>query len=77
MLVQVGEVVESVAPGDVEVQTGDPSHTLVWGAGLQANPVVRLLGLELQRGNRIPVGPDLSIAGHPEVFGGRGYRLDH
>ena len=44
------------------------AHTLVWGAGLQANPIVQSLGLELQRGNRIPVGPDLAIEGHPEVF---------
>ena len=26
------------------------------------------LGVELQRGNRVPVGLDLSVEGHPEVF---------
>ncbi len=26
------------------------------------------LGLELKRGNRIAVGPDLTIPGHPEVY---------
>ena len=26
------------------------------------------LGIPLQKGERIPVGPDLSIEGHPEVF---------
>ena len=39
------------------------AHTLVWGAGLQANPLATSLGLELQRGNRVAVGDDLSIAG--------------
>jgi NADH dehydrogenase len=45
-----------------------PAHTLVWGAGLQASPLADALGLELQHGNRVPVEPDLSVAGHPEVF---------
>jgi NADH dehydrogenase len=44
------------------------AHTLVWGAGLQGNPLVQMLGVPLEKGNRIPVGPDLSIEGHPEVF---------
>jgi NADH dehydrogenase len=68
--VYTGEIVESVTPTRVRLKSGQviPAHTLVWGAGLQANPVVELLGLELQKGNRIPVQPDLSVAGHPEVF---------
>ena len=40
----------------------------MWGAGLQAHPIARTLGLELERGDRIPVGPDLTIDGHPEAF---------
>ena len=44
------------------------AHTLVWGAGLQGNALVRSLGLELQHGNRIAVSPDLTLAGRPEVF---------
>ena len=44
------------------------AHTLIWGAGLQANSIAASLGLELEKGNRIPVGPDLTVAGHPEVF---------
>jgi NADH dehydrogenase len=44
------------------------AHTLVWGAGLQANPLAGSLGLELQKGNRIFAEPDLSVRGHPEVF---------
>jgi NADH dehydrogenase len=44
------------------------AHTLVWGAGLQGNPLVQSLGLELQRGNRIAVGPDLTLPDHPEIY---------
>jgi NADH:ubiquinone reductase (H+-translocating) len=66
----LGEIVESVEPTRVTLKSGKvlEAHTLVWGAGLQANPIAGALGLELQRGNRISAEPDLSIAGHPEVF---------
>ena len=68
--VQTGEIVESVTPMRVTLKSGAviPAHTLIWGAGLQANALVKSLGIELEKGNRIPVEPDLSIAGHPEVF---------
>ena len=65
-----GQVVESVTATRVTLKSGRviPAHTLVWGAGLQANSLVRSLGLELQKANRIPVQPDLSVTGYPEVF---------
>ena len=64
------DVVASVEPTRVHLRSGTvlKAHTLIWGAGLQAHPIATSLGLELQRGDRIPVGPDLSVAGHPEVF---------
>jgi NADH dehydrogenase len=65
-----GEVVSAIAPTRVTLKSGDElkAHTLVWGAGLQANPIAKSLGVELERADRIPVAPDLSVAGHPEVF---------
>ena len=68
--VLLGEIVESVEPTRVTLKSGTvlEAHTLVWGAGLQANPIATALGLELERGNRIAAEPDLSIDGHPEVF---------
>jgi NADH dehydrogenase len=68
--VVLGEIVESIEPTRVTLKSGKviEAHTLVWGAGLQANPIASGLGLELERGNRITSEPDLSIAGHPEVF---------
>jgi NADH:ubiquinone reductase (H+-translocating) len=68
--VLLGEVVAQIEPTRVTLKSGTviPAHTLVWGAGLQASPLADALGLELQHGNRVPVEPDLSVAGHPEVF---------
>ena len=68
--VLLGEVVESIEPTRVTLKSGTviKAHTLVWGAGLQASPLGDLLGVELQHGRRVPTEPDLSIAGHPEVF---------
>jgi NADH dehydrogenase len=68
--VMTGQIVSSVAPTRVTLKSGDElaAHTLVWGAGLQGNQLVHSLGLDLERGNRIGVGPELTIAGHPEAF---------
>ena len=68
--VMTGAKVASVSPTRVTLGSGEElkTHTLVWGAGLQGNKVVQSLGLELQRGNRVGVGPDLSLDGHPEVY---------
>ena len=68
--VKTGQVVASVSPTRVTLKSGDvlAAHTLVWGAGLQGNQLVTSLGLDLQRGNRIGVGPDLTLPGHPEVY---------
>jgi NADH dehydrogenase len=68
--VMTGTAVASVEPTRVTLKTGDTleAHTLVWGAGLQGSPLGQSLGLELQRGNRIGVGPDLTLPGRPEVY---------
>ncbi|HKQ39665.1 MAG TPA: FAD-dependent oxidoreductase, partial [Verrucomicrobiae bacterium] len=42
--------------------------TILWGAGVMANPLTKKLGVPLDRGGRIVVNPDLSVPGHPEVF---------
>jgi NADH dehydrogenase len=69
--VLLGEIVASVAPTRVTLKSGTElkAHTLVWGAGLQGSPIAASLGLELEKGNRVRVESDLSLAEHPEVFG--------
>jgi NADH dehydrogenase len=68
--VKTGEAVAAVAPNRVTLKSGEVinAHTLVWGAGLQGNHLVQSLDLELERGNRIGVGDDLTLPGHPEVY---------
>jgi len=68
--VRTGAMVASVSPNRVTLKSGEElkAHTLVWGAGLQGTPIVQSLGLQLERGNRVGVGADLTLPGHPEVF---------
>jgi NADH dehydrogenase len=68
--VVVGDAVESVSPTRVTLKSGTvlEAHTLVWGAGMRGNELVRGLGLELERGNRIGVGPELAVPRYPEVY---------
>jgi NADH:ubiquinone reductase (H+-translocating) len=68
--VRTGSAVASVSPNRVTLKSGEVlnAHTLVWGAGLQGNPMVQSLGLDLERGNRIGVGTDLTLSGRPEVY---------
>jgi NADH dehydrogenase len=42
--------------------------TTLWGAGVQASPLGKALGLPTDRLGRVQVEADLSLAGHPEVF---------
>jgi NADH dehydrogenase len=45
-----------------------PAGVVVWAAGVRASPLAELLGVELTKGGRIVVEPDLSIPHHPDVF---------
>ncbi|MBE0599210.1 MAG: NAD(P)/FAD-dependent oxidoreductase [Desulfuromonadales bacterium] len=45
-----------------------PAHTLFWSAGVKAAPVAAALEVPRTTGGRIPVEPDLTLPGHPEVF---------
>ncbi len=45
-----------------------PTRTVFWGAGNAATPLGKQLGVPVDKAGRVPVQPDLSIAGHPEVF---------
>jgi NADH dehydrogenase len=48
------------------------TRTRIWAAGVQASPLARRLaeqvGVEVDRAGRIPVNPDCTLPGHPEVF---------
>ena len=62
----VAQVTEhSVRFGDGEVL---PAHTVVWAAGVTANPLAANLGLETTRGGRIVVDANLEVPGHPGAW---------
>ena len=42
--------------------------TVLWGAGVQASPLSKSLGVELDRSGRVKVNSDLSIPGHPSAY---------
>ena len=41
---------------------------MVWAAGVRAEHTGERLGIELGTQSRVPVGPTLQLAGHPEVL---------
>lgn len=45
-----------------------PVHNVFWAAGVKASPLGKTLGVPLDSSGRVIVGPDLSVAGHPNVF---------
>jgi NADH:ubiquinone reductase (H+-translocating) len=45
-----------------------PAHTLFWCAGVSASPLAREFCTARAAGGRIPVEPDLTLPGRPEVF---------
>jgi NADH dehydrogenase len=45
-----------------------PSPTVMWTAGVRASPLAAMLGLPTDKGGRVAVGSDCTIAGRPEVF---------
>ena len=64
-----GQAVEAIEPAGVTVAGRFiPAGTVVWGAGVQASPAGRWLGVETDRAGRIPVAPDLSVPGVPGVY---------
>jgi NADH dehydrogenase len=44
------------------------SRTLIWAAGVAASGAAYWLGIAPGRGGRVPVGPDLTAPGHPDIF---------
>ncbi len=54
-----------------EVELGSevlPAANIIWAAGVRGAPLAQTLGVPLDKAGRVPVNPDLSLPGHPEVF---------
>lgn len=67
--VRTGTSVTAVRPHEVETDKGIlPSVVTLWAAGVSASPLGRALHQPVDRAGRVPVLPDCTIPGHPEVF---------
>jgi NADH:ubiquinone reductase (H+-translocating) len=67
--VRTNAMVTNVEPGVVTVgKEKIPASVILWGAGVSASPLGKMLGAPTDRAGRVIVEPDLSVPGHPEVF---------
>lgn len=68
--VRTGVGVTAIGRDYVTLSSGDnvQARTVIWAAGVQANPIAPALGLPAGKGGTIPVNLDLTLAGHPEVY---------
>ncbi|TKV61224.1 NAD(P)/FAD-dependent oxidoreductase [Nakamurella flava] len=68
--VEFGLAVTGVQADGVTLSDGStrPAHTVVWGGGVSAPPVVANLGAPTGHGGRIDVAADLSVPGFPGVW---------
>ncbi len=67
--VRLGKRVTAIDENGVKV--GDdfiPAKTIVWGAGVQASPLGKAIGVETDKGGRVLVNADCSVPGHQELF---------
>jgi NADH dehydrogenase len=69
--------VKDIQPDHVMVERGGQLHridtaTVIWGAGVRASPLGKMLadatGAAVDRGGRVPVQPDLTLPGHPNIY---------
>ena len=75
--VRTGVRVENIDRESITYQGPDglirlEARTVIWGGGVTVTPLARTLanrtGAETDKGGRITVGPNLTIAGHPDIY---------
>ena len=75
--VQTKTMVTNIADNIVTTKQGEnvesiPARTILWAAGVKASPMGKVLaertGAPLDRVGRVMVEPDMSVAGHPDIF---------
>jgi len=66
--VRTNALVTNIEPHAVTVgQEKIPATVVLWGAGVSASPLGKLLGVPTDKAGRVIVEPDLTIPGHPEI----------
>ncbi len=68
--IHVSTTLESLTESEAVLSNGEriTTHTLVWTAGVKANPTLGELGLPLDERGRIRVDPLLHVEGHDRVW---------
>src|SRR5579871_5140444 len=67
--VRTHAMVTNIEPGIVTVgEEMIPASVVLWGAGVSASPLGKMLGGPVDRAGRVLVEPDLTLPGHREVF---------
>ena len=67
--VRTDTMVTDISPDGVTTAAGKTAaRTVIWAAGNVASPLLKTLGVPLDRQGRVPVASDCSVPGHPEVF---------
>jgi NADH:ubiquinone reductase (H+-translocating) len=67
--VRTNAMVTDIEPHAVTVgQEKIPATVVLWGAGVSASPLGKLLGVPTDKAGRVIVEPDLTIPGHPEIW---------
>jgi NADH:ubiquinone reductase (H+-translocating) len=68
--VRLEETVDEVTPDHVRFTSGEvlPARTVIWAAGVRANPVARAMGLPTTASGRVEVAADLSVPAHEGVW---------
>lgn len=69
VVVELGQRVTDIGDGQLAIgERRIRSQTIIWAAGVGSRPISQRLGLSHERDGRVPVGADLSLEDHPEVF---------
>ena len=75
--VRISALVSDISPEVITIKHANsiervPCRTVIWAAGVRASPhgqaIAKRTGAKLDRSGRVEVEPDLSVAGHPEIF---------
>ncbi|MDR3764223.1 MAG: NAD(P)/FAD-dependent oxidoreductase [Acidobacteriota bacterium] len=67
--VMTGKAVTNIDEEHVYFADGEmPASVVLWGAGVAASPLGKMLGAPTDRAGRVLVEPDLSLPGRPEVM---------
>ena len=77
VIVRTDAMVTDVKKESVTVREGDrtetiPTRTVLWAAGVLGSPLGRIVaqetGATIDKAGRVSVEPDLTVAGHPEIY---------